>query len=147
MVLDRFREFLRWFYVVLDCFSLFLTLVITAVMYHWSLQLLLSVCTWEREHEEDNFICTKYKHLRNTKWWRHYLSIPPSSMSPLITIFRYPLPLPGDFLYVWPLTYVAKYLLPVNFSKVVLSRILQIKFTFDTQLECLLWWYKSSIET
>ena len=34
-----------------------------AVTHRWSLQLLLIVCTWEGEHEEVNFRCTKCEHL------------------------------------------------------------------------------------
>ena len=32
----------------------------------------------EREWEKDNYICAKYENLRNTQWWCHHLSIPPS---------------------------------------------------------------------
>ena len=66
--------------------------LLTAI-HHWSRQLFLPVCTWERERKKDNFICTKYEHLRNTQWWCHLLSIP-LPVSPLVTNFWYPLPLP-----------------------------------------------------
>ena len=70
-----------------------------AVSNHLSFQLLLSVCTWEKEREDDNFICTKCEHLTNTQWWRHYLKITISPhVSPLVTIFAYPLPPVTSFL-------------------------------------------------
>ena len=81
-----------------------------AVTHHWSLQLLLPVYSWKREHKEDNFICTKCEYVRNTQWWRHHLSKPLPSMSPLITIFGYPLTL-GDLLLTTPKWFLASFLL------------------------------------
>ena len=53
----------------------------------------------ERDREEHNFMCIKVEDLRNTQLWCHYLSIPPSSMSLLVTILGYPLsPPPETFL-------------------------------------------------
>ena len=52
-----------------------------AVTHHQSLEILLPTCTWERDHEEDNFICTKCEHLRNTQQWHRYLSMPSSPVT------------------------------------------------------------------
>ena len=52
---------------------------------HWSIQFLLQVCKWERELEEDNFICKKCGHLKNTVVTSS-LNIPPPPMSPSVAI-------------------------------------------------------------
>ena len=73
-----------------------------AVTHHWSLQLFLSVCMWEREREEDNFIWTKYEHVRNTQCRCYRLSIPP----PHVTMSHYfwvrPPCSPGNVLFERP---------------------------------------------
>ena len=53
---------------------------------HWPIQFLLQVCKWERELEEDNFICKKCGHLKNTVVTPS-LNIPPPPMSPSVAIF------------------------------------------------------------
>ena len=95
----------------------------------------------ERDREEYNFMCIKVEDLRNTQLRCHYLSIPPSSMSLLVTILGYPLsPPPETFLlngYVSVVSslsifYKSSVLLQIQINSNIFSLILCLKKCCDS---------------